>query len=901
MADSPPVGPSLPERYRHERELGRGSFGVVHLAWDRKLECYVAIKMLARPTDQRSAKRFQEEIRLAAGLSHRNVLDIHDTGEIDGTPFYVMPYVRGESLRARIDREGKLKLRTALGIAIGTARGLAHAHAHGVIHRDIKPSNLLLDSDDHVYIADFGVAKGLDRAGLLEEGGRIVGTVAYASPEQCLSDREIDGRSDLYSLGCTLFEMLAGRPPFEGENDQVMYHHLNTAPPSLRSVRADVPRGIDAAVRRSLSKDPAGRPTTGEELAHALGARSPLPLSVERVARLVAHAVDRIRRKPVRWALSIGAALIVTTALAWPRYVGTTSVTAYRSHRAALEALDVWDLPTADSLLVRAVAADSAYTRAHFMLAQTRSWAGAARSEWREHAEHAGTGMSRLSVPDREYAAALARLAEGDFVGACAIYEDMIERGEGGFAAQYGRGECLWNNPLVVADSASVTGWRFQTSYWSAIQSYRAAFLSLPNEVSDLTWGALTRLREVIPVLGNEGRTGFVAGGEPRVGHIVWVDVPDDRARDSIAVLPTPVGETPMTAASSEDAFQYLRPTVVEIVQAWVEAFPTSAEAHYALAYALESSGSQDALGAIASAAHLALGSRRWPEIEDARIWLEVKHSVPHDVGRLRSARRDALRLLGDSLYAPLLSRPRRVGLAVLAGEVEEGVLQPASDEAQSSMPLGFQEVAHRAEELALLAAVGASRRRLDSLDTDVEALIAVHARESERPYWKRGFLMLPAIMAFQDHVSDRFRDPDLEWHNVGLAQWCLVVGDTSRVWVVLDEIERRREGLPGFRTTLDMVRAEARLIAALGDPERAARWLSGSMDRLAVSPPGHVRDQPHLVGSLVPSMVTLAVLLQASGETDRAATWATAARALWAEGDALARAALRPLEAIGS
>jgi len=253
---------ALADRYRVDREIGRGGMAHVFLAHDLKLDRPVALKVL-RPdlAAVLGGRRFLREITLAAKLEHPHILGIHDSGEADGLLYYVMPFVEGESLRDRLRREKQLPVDDALQISREVADALSYAHSHGVIHRDIKPENILLESG-HAVVADFGIARAITAAGgeKLTETGMAIGTPAYMSPEQAAGSKDLDGRSDLYSLGCVLYEMLAGQPPFTGPTvESVIHQHLAVEPPSVTNLRPAVPASVVAALARALAKTPADR------------------------------------------------------------------------------------------------------------------------------------------------------------------------------------------------------------------------------------------------------------------------------------------------------------------------------------------------------------------------------------------------------------------------------------------------------------------------------------------------------------------------------------------------------------------------------------------------------------------------------------------------------------------
>jgi tetratricopeptide (TPR) repeat protein len=266
-----PLADALRDRYRLERELGRGGMAVVYLARDLRHERHVALKVILPDTaDDVGAGRFHREIRVTAGLQHPNILPVFDSGITAGRSWYTMPYVAGESLRRRLDREGALPVSEAVALAREVADALAYAHQQGVVHRDIKPENILL-SGGHALVSDFGVARVLGPADAgLTLAGSAVGSPAYMSPEQVAGD-QVDGRSDVYALGCVLFEMLTGGPPFTGASAlATMSRRLVESPPDVRSLRSDVPAFVESALRRALARDPSDRYTGAAELARAL-------------------------------------------------------------------------------------------------------------------------------------------------------------------------------------------------------------------------------------------------------------------------------------------------------------------------------------------------------------------------------------------------------------------------------------------------------------------------------------------------------------------------------------------------------------------------------------------------------------------------------------------------------
>jgi serine/threonine protein kinase/Flp pilus assembly protein TadD len=264
---------ALHDRYRLERELGGGGMATVYLAHDLKHDRLVALKVL-RPDFAASlgADRFLREIKVVARLHHPHIVPLYDSGQAGTHLYYVMPYVEGESLRQRLEREKQLPVDDALRIVRAVAGALDYAHRHQVVHRDIKPENVMLHEGE-ALVTDFGIAKAISVAGgeTLTQAGMAVGTPAYMSPEQAAGETDPDGRSDVYSLGCVLYEMLAGTPPFTGPTAQIVISKRFTEPvPALRAARPLVPEALELVVTKALARTPADRFASAAQFARAL-------------------------------------------------------------------------------------------------------------------------------------------------------------------------------------------------------------------------------------------------------------------------------------------------------------------------------------------------------------------------------------------------------------------------------------------------------------------------------------------------------------------------------------------------------------------------------------------------------------------------------------------------------
>jgi len=300
---------SLADRYTIEREIARSQTATVYLAIDEKHQRSVAIKVILPDiTSSISGQRFLREIKFAAHLAHPNVLPLLDSGEADGFLYHVTPYMEGETLASRVKRERQLPIADAVRIAREIADALDYAHTEGIVHRDVKPENIIL-SKGHALIGDFGVARAIDVGGgeRLTQTGIILGSPAYMSPEQASGERNLDGRSDIYALGCVVYEMLCGEPPLIGRTSMsTIARHLKQTPDSLRVVRDSITPGMDETVLKALSRLPADRFARAQEFGHALavtisGAAMPNPYPGTVPVSSGAKVGTRTHEKPSFW------------------------------------------------------------------------------------------------------------------------------------------------------------------------------------------------------------------------------------------------------------------------------------------------------------------------------------------------------------------------------------------------------------------------------------------------------------------------------------------------------------------------------------------------------------------------------------------------------------------------
>jgi len=370
MADIPEkLATALADRYPIERELGSGGMAIVYLARDLKHDRSVALKVLrADYAATVGSERFLREIETAAKLAHPHILPLYDSGEADGFLYYVMPYAEGESLRDRLTREKRLPIEDAIQITREVADALSYAHERGVVHRDIKPENILLEAGEAV-VADFGIARAISAAAgdTLTASGVIIGTPHYMSPEQATGDSSLDSRTDIYALGCVLYEMLAGEPPFTARTlPALIAQHVSESPRPIRDVRPEVPQWLDRATRTALAKSAADRFPTAQALSQSLAAHATPRL---RLAPLWRRWARRVRRRPglaVLGATAIGIA-IAYYALDWR----VTKQAIETDDTAAYPITNIGVLPFQDFS-----AEDNAYLAAGFTDFLTRHLAG---------------------------------------------------------------------------------------------------------------------------------------------------------------------------------------------------------------------------------------------------------------------------------------------------------------------------------------------------------------------------------------------------------------------------------------------------------------------------------------------------------------------------------------------
>ena len=874
----------LSGRYDMQREIGRGGSALVYLAHDRARNANVAIKVL-RPEFAHAlyADRFVREVEIARRLDHPGILPLLESGTLGELPYFVMPYVEGDTLRDRLRRERHLSIEDALCIACSVAETLDYAHRIGLVHRDIKPANILLGPKS-VVVADFGIARAIAESAVLgpaaitvgTPSGVAIGTPEYMSPEQATADSSVDGRADIYSLGCVLYEMLAGEPPFSGSSPQaIVAKHLHQPPPALRVVRPTISLAVQRIIEKALAKVPVDRFSTADEFATALASAphdevAPLPSRRHRLFAGVAI---------VAVAALGGTLLAPTVANAWRRHAASVH------YESGLAAFDRWDLTEADSAFRRASERDPQDPRTFLNLALARAWRGAAPGQWSFAANRAMQEAGRLSPRDSILGAALSHQVAGRRDAACDRWRELTRRAPRDFVGWYGLGDCMAWDSVVVREPSSKR-WRFRSSSQDALRAFERA-IELRESVSA---GWVSQVRLLLHVNPSWVRTGLAQAPDTTtfVASASW-------AGDTVVVEPLPSAVFDQSSAAhtsgADEAALHARQRFHAIAQMWRARFPSSPDALEAVALSLDLLANASAFDTLRLVRQRARTDADRLRLGVMEVLLRAKYAIPDRLDDLRIARQ-----LADSLLLayPASARDQAVqlgSLAALTGRASLAVryarlsLDPSTDPAlEASAPV-----------LLTYAALGGPSDSLRALalatERGIENGVVAEARDGARAQWtvRSSLLALPdsSIVA----LLPPGRQPPLDlltaWRNRDLVE----VRKILARW----RSDPRRSTLHASDLTIDVIYSEAAALASLGDARGGIATLAPTLDSLSLVAPQRLADVPR-AAALVRAIILRARLAANVGDGATARRWSRVALLLWSDADDFLKPALEPL-----
>ncbi len=797
---SPDASPDLVEALRGQyeilREAGRGASAVVYFARDLRHHRSVALKALNPDVSAVAGERFLREIEVSAGMQHPHILPTYDSGIAAGRLYFVMPFVEGGSLRQRLDKEPRLPVDEALRYAHELAVAIAFAHDRGIVHRDIKPENILF-YHDHACLADFGLARAMEEIDVrVTAHGMVVGTPAYMSPEQ-LSDGEFDGRSDVYSLACVLYEMLAGRHAFSGKTPrELLQKRLAEAPSPVREHRTDVPALVDTLLTRALARKREDRFQGAHELASAIE-EARLEISTGRAAAR-RRVTTRGVRRPFVWAGAIALALAVSALAAPPIRTAVAKNRAAASARAAALA----EVRTVQELeLGRQIGTEP------FALAAARL----------------GKVRAILRGRDSLYAEGLIALGNGEYQNACASFGRLRTTDSLDALAWYGLGDCQAMDSAVVHDPKSPSGWRFRTSWASAANAYVHAATLAPATNHALKYRMLSTL---LPLTPAQIRIGRAADGTRQ-----YFGAHPSADGDSVAFVPYSfadivAGKPAVLSPSLPEALRRNRDLLVAAARRWTASFPDNPESFEALAAGLEARGElgsdeDGADGALRRARSLARTPNDRLRLAAAHVRVRVKR------GELEPALD-----LADSLLAASDANPSReqaghlVGLASLTGRIaREAELRAIAFTSQNAALGIAPPLTSLASRLFARAASGVCDDSLFALRRQLDTLLESYSQPIRRAQFRRELITRPMSLAYPCRGMRAF-DGLPAALPLDVAQRAAEGGDRRRAAAILDSVEAVRQVfLPG-EIALDYVVQEAQVRASIGDTTSAIRQL---------------------------------------------------------------------------
>ncbi len=883
----------------------------VYLCRDARDDSRVAVKVLRKELGSAIVvERFLREISFASELDHPRIPRVLESGVVGDLPYYAMTYVEGESLKQKLEREKQLPLHEAIQIACEVIAPTAYAHSRGIVHRDIKPDNILIAADG-VYVLDFGIARAIVESGVdrLTSTGVGVGTPAYMSPEQALGDRNLDARSDIYSLGCVVYEMIAGIPPFVGPTSQaIISRRFAASPPPLSEVRDSVPEEIEDAVQRALARSPADRwPNVGAFGKALETCSTETPTGASRRARASS------RQRSLRRVAAAAVILVIVAAaiVAWT--AGRRS-----SFEKAQEALAAWDLNSAERELRQAASDNPTDAPSRLWLAQLMMLNGEPASEWRNHAIFARTNRGALEKPDQLRAEALTAFAANHAPPACDRFSEVAKVDSQATATAFvgilALADCLRRDTVVLAGN-SPGEFRFRSSYHVADSLYEEL---LDNQTTRPAAFRLVvpRLQKVLAMDISDFRIGGLSG--PKRQRFLALP---SLVAETLAYVPYPIsssGEPWRTLDSDalDAALSRNRRVLRTLAVGWVRVAPTDPEARSTLARLLEAAGELDrgqfsALGELKAARSAAA----IPGEDASRRYLRQLRLGRDQVRvHLRLGDFDAAGRLADSILA--LQMPATASHAS-QDTVAEVISALAALRGRGARVVELKRkfptevvLLSNGELRRLPPALTAERAILDGYSEvggPGDSILAANQRVSE---------LLQAVVSKKD--ADLMRSPILR-RPLTLAapaigpQPVTALGPTSDFFVnalralsqgnrrmamnFLDSLTELHSVNAAGEISMDVVYGEAWLRTQLGDTLGATRDLERALRGLPVATTRIVRDAG-LAASLVRAMALRAELAHKAGDRAKAKYWAGAVYSLWGRGDFTTQSTLEKVKA---
>ncbi len=871
---------ALAPRYTIRRVLGRGGSAVVYLAHDHERATDVALKVLHDElTSMVSTARFLREVNIARQLEHARIVQVYESGSAAGRAYYTMPYVEGQSLRERLLSERQCSLDETCELARQVAEALDYAHARGIIHRDIKPANILM-STDGAMVTDFGIARAMVIASgdTLTDSGFALGTPEYMSPEQASGQHELDGRSDVYALGCVVYQMLAGEPPFTGPSAQaIIARHFQEAPRSLRVVRPSISRSVERAIARALAKVPADRFASAGEFVAALTAPRDANDSDD-----VADSPSLLRRYALR--AGVAAALLALVGFGVGRALlanaGTTSFRARAAFLAGQDALQEGRFALADTQFTIAKREDPEYARAIVWSALVGWWIDSeaipSPLSLRNALQPSARGTA-IDAADALLLSGLEELAEGRIDAACGVWSDSSRAGHTSAAVLYARGTCLRRDPIVRPDTSSPSGWRFRSSYEQAIVAYEQAFELQPSLMRGLGAASLADLQDLFRTNSARMREGR-ANANDTLTFRAFLELDADTLR--YVPYPRQLHAARAAPATSAQAVQHERERFLRSARAWRAGYPRDPIAARAVAVALDLLGDIAAPEAFASALALADNSDDSLSIASEAVLVRIKHALPDDTAALRSAVATANELL--RAYPPNARRESGV-LGALASLLGKASL--SSEYAREGDVGGaVHAVTGSGPSLMAFASLGGPRDSMAKYEALVDA--AVHALPAAEAARSRGqWLWRAAALAYPDYAMRALTSTDASGAAVLEPIVAARAMDSARVKALLARLQATRAMLRPADVMIEGPYLEATALASIRDSASAIARVDPTLKALRYTTTLEFGQIPR-TGTLVRTLALRAMLAATVGDRDTARQWAWAVTILWSEAD---------------